>query len=582
MIEAVPERQVGVLERRGRFRVVEPLFERGRRLTVDARAAARADIGDIVLVEPGKRGHLQVTRALGRPEVARDVVEALLVDRGFERLFDEAVEAQASSAAAADPGTEARRDLTALATFTIDPASARDFDDAISIERDGDGLRLWVHIADVAAHVAPGTALDAEAQRRGNSVYVPGAVEPMLPTALSSDACSLVPGLPRATVTVETVLGADVQPRATSFYRSLIISDVRLTYEQVDGVLAGRNEPPGAVAQQLALARDLAAALRKRRFERGALALETGEPEFEFDEHGHVRSCRDVVQTESHGLVEEFMILANELVASQLERRKDPTIYRVHERPDPVAIELLVKRLASLDVPTPPIPEHITPGQATELAAQISSMVADYLAGGGRGSATITSLVLRSLKRAVYSTANVGHSGLASPCYCHFTSPIRRYPDLVVHRSLLAAFEGAPRQAPVAELERIALHCSRTEREASDVEYKADDICQAFLLERALYDGGWEQEFEGEVSGVTNGAAFVRFGGLPGSGVCEGFLPARLLRGDWFDLNEEQTALIGVESGKRLRIGDPVAVRVRSVDPPRGRVDLEPAGEIWS
>jgi ribonuclease R len=383
-------------------------------------------------------------------------------------------------------------------------------------------------------------------------------------------------------VTVETGLDSGGKPDAPSFYRSLIRSDARLTYEQVQAVFDGRGRPPEAIARQLELARELAATLRERRFSRGALALETGEPEFEFDSHGHVRAGRDVVQTEAHAVIEELMILANELVAAHLERRGDPTIYRVHERPDPIAIEFLASQLESLDVPTPPLPERIGSAQAAELAGRISSLVADYLAGGGRGGATLASLVLRSLKQAVYSTANTGHSGLASPCYCHFTSPIRRYPDLVVHRSLLATLEGGSPKMPRSELEQLALHCSRTEREAAETEHAADDVCLAFLLERVLYDGGWDRRFEGEVSGVIEGAAFVRFGELPGGTACEGFLPARLLRGDWYDLNDEHTALVGVESGRRLRIGDPVAVHVRSIDPPRGRVDLEPADEAWS
>jgi ribonuclease R len=570
---------VGVLERRGRFTVVEPLFERGGRVTVDMRRRDDVSLGDMVLVRVtagGRAGRGEVVRALGRPHLARDVIEALLVERGHARRFAEPVEREASvSARAADH--YARRDITSLRTFTIDPAQARDFDDAVSVEADGDLFRLYVHIADVAAHVASETAIDLEARRRGNSVYAPGTVEPMLPEALSSDACSLVPGEQRKAVTVELRLDRDANVQAVSFYRSLVRSDLRLTYEQVEQVFGGRGPSPEPVGESLARARELAGLLRGRRLARGALGLETSEPEFLFDSEGHVLRALDDVQTESHGLIEELMILANEQVARELSRRRRPTLYRVHEQPEPASIEFLVAQLESLDVPTTSLPDHITPSVAGELAGMIAANVAAHVRRVGRGREALTSLVLRSLKQAYYSPANVGHAGLASSSYTHFTSPIRRYPDLVVHRALLASI-GAEEDAPIAHsLSEIGWHCSQTEREAMQLEREADDICLAFILERELFEGGWKQEFEGEVSGVIASGAFVSF--VPGgesSAACEGFLPARRLRGEFFDLNEEATALVGRRTGRRLRLGDPVSVMVRSVDAPRGRVDLVP------
>jgi ribonuclease R len=202
----------------------------------------------------------------------------------------------------------------------------------------------------------------------------------------------------------------------------------------------------------------------------------------------------------------------------------------------------------------------------------------EYMHATGRGSRALPSLVLRSLKQAVYSARNIGHAGLASPAYCHFTSPIRRYPDLCVHRALLATL-GDEHGVPAAhELEEIAAHCTVTERSAMEIERDADDICLAFLLERELNEQGWDRKFEGEVGGVIGAGAFVTFGATRGSPPYEGFLPARTLVGDYYDVNEERTALIGRRTGRRLRLGDPVSVAVRSVEPPRGRVDLEPAG----
>jgi ribonuclease R len=567
--------RVGVVARRGRFTVVEPFFERGRRLTVDVRRRRDVAPGDLVLVSFGRRnGRAQVVRALGRPDVARDVIEALLVERGFERSFPPAVEAEAAPAQSDDAAP--RRDLTDLQTFTVDPASARDYDDAISAEPDGDGVRLFVHIADVAAYVAAGSATDSVAQERGNSVYVPGTVEPMLPAALSSTACSLVPGAPRRAVTTEMRIAPDGAVSGVSFYRSLIRSDERLTYEQVDRLFAGSERAPDTVAEPLARARAVAAELRRLRLSRGALAVETAEPEFDFDAEGHVVSASDIVQTESHELIEELMIRTNEQVALTLQNARRPTVYRVHEQPDPDSIEFLVAQLESLEIPTPPVPERITPSQAGELVGAISARLLEYLHAANRRSRALTSLVLRSLKQAVYSPRNIGHAGLASPAYCHFTSPIRRYPDLCVHRALLSAL-GEEVPSPAAhELEEIAVHCSATERAAMELERDADDICLAFLLGRHLDQHGWDQRFEGEISGVIGAGAFVSFEGVPGGAACEGFLPARKLAGDYYDLNEERTALVGRRTGRRLRLGDPVTVVVRSVEPARGRVDLEP------
>jgi ribonuclease R len=571
---------VGVLARRGRFVVAEPLFERGRRVTVDLRRGADVALGSMALISSGRgRGREarpRVVRPLGRPDTARDVVEALLVERGHARRFSEQLERSAREAPqAADEGR--RRDLTSLATFTIDPTQARDFDDAISVEREGDGLRVSVHIADVAAHVAQGSPIDTEALRRGNSMYVPGAVEPMLPRALSSDACSLMPGVPRRAVTVEMAVNQNAEVVTVSFGRSLIRSDARLSYDEVDRIFAGEAVVPEPVAESLSLAREVARSLTTRRLGRGALGVETAEPDFDFDSEGNVVRAIDDVQTESHRLIEELMILANEQVAQELTRRRRPLIYRVHEQPEPEAIKFLVAQLESLDIPTPPIPDHITGRAAAELIGAIGAKVMEHVRRTGHGRAALTSLVLRSLKQAFYSNLNLGHAGLASAAYCHFTSPIRRYPDLVVHRALLGAIGEAEDPPSAQGLGEIAEQCSQTEREAMTVERDADDICLTFLLQRRLHERGWEEEFEAEVSGVIAGGAFLSFPvDGEGAAACDGFLPARLLRGDYYDLNEERTALVGRRTGRRLRLGDPILVTVKSVEAPRGRVDVVP------
>ena len=338
--------RVAVLARRGKFFVAEPFFGAGPRPVVSR--DRQAAVGDLIVVRAGTSrngrggGRATIVRRIGRSDVARDVIEALMVDRGLRRRFDPAVEHEAREVSAASLGgggdgddgdgdgagavgagngaetSAGRRDLRSLPTFTVDPVTARDFDDAISAAAEDDGTRrVWVHIADVSAYVRPGSLLDREAYRRGTSVYVPGAVEPMLPEALSNRACSLVPGQDRLAVTVEIVLdGARV--RSSAFYRSLIRSDERLDYGRVDRIFDGRSRASGDWGPALEVARGAAAALEQRRASQAALSLESSEPEFEFDGRGNVVAAEPVEQTESHRMIEHLMIAANEQVAQLL------------------------------------------------------------------------------------------------------------------------------------------------------------------------------------------------------------------------------------------------------------------------
>ncbi|MEA2444474.1 MAG: ribonuclease, partial [Thermoleophilales bacterium] len=365
---------VAVLEKRGRFLVAEPAFDRdGRRLSLDSKGAKGAGVGDLVLLGIGKRG-VRVVRRLGRPDVARDVLEAFMLDRDLRRTFPRQVDAEAADAAPKPAWEGPRRDLTDLPTFTIDPLAAKDYDDAVSAEREGDRVRVWVHIADVSAYVRPGSAIERETYRRATSVYVPGAVEPMIPEALSNDACSLKAGVPRNAVSVEMLMdGADTV--STAFHRTVIRSDRRLTYGEVDELFAGEREPEAPWGEPLAAARSVAAALQDRRERRGALAVESSEPSFMFDERGHVVAVTYEEQTEAHRLIEHLMIAANERVADYLAERKQPTLYRVHERPEPQAVAWLVERLETLDVPTPPLPPNMTPQQAADVVGEVSRMV---------------------------------------------------------------------------------------------------------------------------------------------------------------------------------------------------------------
>ncbi|MET0811164.1 MAG: RNB domain-containing ribonuclease [Thermoleophilaceae bacterium] len=564
-VRARPQRRleqplVAVLEKRGRFLVGEPLFGRGPRAAVDR---GGADEGDLVLVGSGKRG-ASVIRRLGRPDVARDVIEGLMLDRGLYRSYPRAAAAEAEHAAGEPYAADSRVDLTELPTFTIDPDDAQDFDDAISARAEHGHVRVWVHIADVTAYLRPGGPLERQAFRRATSVYVPGAVEPMLPEALSNRACSLRPGEERLAVTVEMEMHGN-DARNVSFHRSRVRSDKRLTYREVDEIFAGRARAEEPWADALAAAREVSRALRDKR---DALEFGSPEPSFDFDAAGHVTGVRFEAQTESHRLIEQLMILANEQVAGYLADRKLPTLYRIHERPEPAAVAFLAEQLASLDVPTPPVPEHMTPQQAADLSAEMSRIVVGRPRAHGI-------LVLRSLKQAYYSPRNLGHAGLASPRYCHFTSPIRRYPDVVAHRALLQGLGIDHTAAPAHELDEAGVLSSAAERSAMQLERAADDICLAFLLEGRLADAdpAAPPAFTGEVIGLIGKGAFVRFG----EEGFEGLLPARRLRG-WWELNELNTALVEEKSGRELRLGEEIEVVVERVETALGRVDLAPAG----
>lgn len=615
-----------VLVPKGRALVAAPLFERGAKIQLksEGKRGRPLKAGELVIVEPAgmargkERGRqvtapvARITRRIGNADNAHDVTEALMIEYGLERKFPGKVENYAREAAqSADEF--ARRDHLELPTFTMDPHGAKDFDDAISAAREGSRTRIWVHIADVSAFVRPGDPVDKEAHRRATSVYVPNMVEPMLPEALSNNACSLVPGEERRAVTAEMLFdGAECVE--ASFYRSLIRSDARLTYGQVDAIFAGDTQAEEPWKEPLQLAREVSAALQANREARKALEVESSEPSFEFDKTGAPTEIHAEQQTESHRVIEHLMIAANEAVARFLQDKHLPTLFRVHEKPDVSAVERVAAQLESLGVALPPIPENFTEQQAEGIVGEISAAVARHVRSTGKGRAALTSLVLRSLKQAVYSPRNLGHSGLRSANYCHFTSPIRRYPDLIVHRALLSGLGVDNTAGGVEDLQEEAEWTSAREREAMKIERKSDDIVRAFLLERMLKEMGWTQPggtaaynpsstrpsqnrnrapkfadrqikresagsgpvFEGEIIGLIGGGMFVQFGP---EFAFEGFVPLREIkeaRGGFWNLNEFQTALVDDNSGFSLSLGDSIEVSVLDLQTARARVDLLP------
>ncbi|HEY2325978.1 MAG TPA: RNB domain-containing ribonuclease [Gaiellaceae bacterium] len=537
------------VSRRGKLLSGEPYFTPGVPLMLDARGYGDLKRGDLAVVRPG-RGRARVEQNLGSADRIENVLEALLVERGARQPFEQHV--------APEPSLDGRVDLRDLVTYTVDPDTAKDFDDALSFRQESDGIRAWVHIADVSYFVGAGTPLDRGASHRAVSTYVPGTVAPMLPHDLADDLCSLREHQDRLCVTVEIAPDGKA-----NFYRSVINSNARLTYSQ-----AGKREAPRDVLEAIELNDRRAQELRQKRFARGALQVQTPEVVFSFDGEGGVADAWLEGEPHAHMLVEELMILANEKVAELLSSRRREALFRVHERPDPQAVEHLLAKLTDLGVPTPPVPERLGPQQAAELAGAISLRIAEYVKQSGRGREAFPSLVLRALKQARYDPRNLGHSGLASSAYCHFTSPIRRYPDLVVHRALLRELGVTDDPLP-SDLQSLAESTSEREREAAQIEYLADELCLAWLLERKLYEGGWDQKWEGEITGVINSGVFVRFGT-----VFEGYLPARRMRGEYFELNQLGTSLVGRSTGKKYRLGDAIAVRVEKVTRSEGKVEL--------
>ncbi|MCC5876699.1 MAG: ribonuclease R [Candidatus Sumerlaeia bacterium] len=492
-------------------------------------------------------------------------IDILLVlrDLGIMEEFPKSVEQEAKDLKfdwARD--SKDRVDLRELPTITIDPATAKDFDDALSLERiQGGGFRLYVHIADVSHFVRPGSALDIEALERSTSVYPVDRVVPMLPEKISNFLCSLVPNEDRLTMTAEMEFSRAGKLLSKKVYSSIIHSDYRLTYEQAQEIIEAKAPEDAPFAAQAPLVESLAQLarlLRKKRFTRGALDLDIPEVNVVFDKDGLVSDLVFRESFEAHHLVEECMLIANESTAQLLETNEAPLLYRIHEPADETRLEKLADMLRVFGIQL-----HSGKGPISPKDVQAAIEVAQKIPAGHM----VRRLVLRSMKRAEYSPENAGHFGLASKSYCHFTSPIRRYPDVIVHRQLKALESGAPLPYPKDDnnLEELGDHTSTRERRAQEAEWEAIAIKSLEFMKR--FEG---DEFDAFVGGVMNFGLFVELTPYP----VEGLVHISQMRDDHYDLDESGVRLVGRRTGRVYRISDPIKVRILKIDPMGQQMDL--------
>jgi ribonuclease R len=451
---------------------------------------------------------------------------------------------------------EGREDLRNQFIVTIDPDDARDFDDAIIVERlPGGGWRLGVHIADVAAYVKPGSALDREAYKRGNSVYLPDRVIPMLPERLSNGVCSLRPDVNRLTHSVFIEFAKDGRTNSCRFGRTVIRSARRLTYREAYALL--KAPPKDELGERLHVAWELAALLRKKRFEQGSLDLDFPEVKVRLDGEGKPIAMERIENDESHQLVEEFMLAANEAVARELKNRSIPTVYRVHEDPDPEKLaeyrELILSHGSKVGDLT----------HRRELQRFLAS-----LAGKPEEQALKIGL-LKSLKRARYAPQPLGHFGLAKTNYTHFTSPIRRYADLVVHRGLGDLEQSHRARADMGNIAAIAEHISITERVAADAEMDSVKMKKLEFFQRQL-EARDPQVFRAAIIDVKNYGLLVE---LPDV-LITGLVHVSSLTDDFYVFDAAQRRLIGRQSRRRFSVGDQLGVFVARVDVFKRQVDF--------
>ena len=520
----------------------------------------------------GRPAEGRILEVLGQPDDPE--VEIQSVIRRFDLPHTFSPEALAEADRVPDTigpeETDGRTDLRHLRTVTIDGETARDFDDAVSLEHDGDNFRLRVSIADVSRYVSPGSHLDREAYLRGTSVYFPDRCIPMLPERLSNGICSLNPGVDRLTMTAEMLIDRQGTLLASSFYPSIINSCARLTYTVVKQIIVDHDptaeEEYRSLTPMLHDMKELALILMAMRRRRGSIDFDLPEPEIIIGLTGRTEGIIRAERTLAHQLIEEFMLAANEAVAAFITRKGMPFLYRVHEQPAPERLTAFQELVYGFGYDVPVISGRIEPGAMQRLLEQADGKPEERL---------VNYALLRCMKQARYSPDNPGHFGLASPCYCHFTSPIRRYPDLVVHRILEAALAAVPGKpsGSAPSLSETAEHTSRRERIAMEAERDVVELMKLRYMER--HEG---EEFNGIIAGVAAFGLFVELDEL----FVEGLVHITALTDDFYTYDEKRHTLRGRNSSTVFHIGDRVRVRVVSVNPGTRRIEFLLTGHTVS
>jgi len=529
--------------------------------------------GDLALgeIQPehGKKNRtVRISKILGRRDDPKAISLISLHEAGL--VDDFPAEVLKASEGLKVPTSKGREDLRKYPLVTIDGADARDFDDAVFACReelpDGrEGYHMIVAIADVAYYVRPGDTLDKEAFKRGNSTYFPDRVVPMLPEALSNDLCSLRPHEDRACLAVHMWIDEGGKLVKYKFVRGLMKSHARLTYEQVQAARDGLQDDVTShlMDDVIAPLYEVFGVLDRARKERGALDLDLPERQILVDDSGNMTGVRKRERLDAHKLIEEFMVLANVAAAKALEDKKAPCVYRIHDEPNADKIESVREFVQSFQLSMPK-GQKVSPGQLNRVLNKASSLPYSHL---------ISMVILRCQSQAVYSPANIGHYGLALDKYAHFTSPIRRYADLLVHRSLISAYglgPGGMADYEEARLDELASHISETERNSMMAERSSVDRFTASYLSDQI-----GAEFEGKISGVSKFGLFVE---LLESGA-DGLVPMRSLPDDFYVHDEEQHALVGRRKKKVFRLGAQVTVRLKEADGFTGSCLLELSGE---
>ncbi|MEE9432378.1 MAG: ribonuclease R [Melioribacteraceae bacterium] len=569
-ITNIVERQrkeiVGVLKKSKSFYFVEPDDTSIHRdIYVSSNNLGKAKDGDKVVVtkivweESKLNPEGKITEVLGKAGTYDTEIASIAKEFGIRYNFPKAVltEAEQLVPTISDEEIKLRTDYRNKNVFTIDPKTAKDFDDAISVEKKPNGnILIGIHIADVSHYVQPGTAIFKEAEKRATSVYLVGKVIPMLPEKLSNNICSLVPNEDRLTFTVLVEFTPEGKKVRYKIHKSIINSKRRFTYDEVQDILDSKK---GDFKNEITEINKLARILRKDRTDKGSINFSSPDVEFVLNDKGTPVEIKMKESNESHQLIEEFMLLANRIISAHVNKSKRaekvPYVYRIHDLPSEEKIMEFANFVQSLGHKFNPNLKN----KSSEMQRLLDSVV------GTEEEAVVNEIAIRSMAKAVYSTQNIGHYGLAFQYYSHFTSPIRRFPDLIIHLLLFDYLNKKTNKFNFKRLETISEHSSLMERNATSAERLSIKLKQIEFLKDKI-----GETFNGVISGITHFGIFIELS----STLAEGLLHMRDLGDDYYEFDEKTYSINGTTTGKRYRLGDKIAVKVKRVSEEKREIDF--------